>query len=148
MSLGVTLMFASTYFFVAPMFPPGPDVPVVLRLRQPLAGSVRPVKQMIAEASASNTPGALLLIVIVHVAVSPLAETVGLAQVFVFVVSGVGDTEGVIAKLLGVSPVESTRAFTVTVKTWALFTSLMSLGVTLMFASTYFFVASPEFPAR
>src|SRR5437867_5770869 len=115
MSLGVTLMFASTYFFVAPVFPPGPDVPVVLRLRQPLAGSVRPVKQTLAEASASNTPGALLLIVIVQVAVNPPLEITGLPQVFVFVVSGVGDTEGVIAKLLGTSPVASTRAFTSTV---------------------------------
>src|SRR5436309_2194222 len=126
MSFGVTLMFASTYFFVAPVFPPGPDVPVVLRLRQPLAGSVSPVKQTLAEASASNTPGALLLIVIVQVAVSPLAETVGLSQVFVFVVSGLGATAGGRANLLGTSPVASTRAFTVTVKTWALFTSLMS----------------------
>src|SRR6058998_3416471 len=124
MSLGVTLMFASTYFFVAPVFPPGPDVPVVLRVipwlpatggTQAVAGlCVSPAKQTVAEASASNTPGWLLLIVIVHVAVSPLAETVGLAQVFVFVVSGVGDTDGVIAKPEGTSPVASTRAFTST----------------------------------
>src|SRR5207247_2186187 len=112
---------------------------------------VSPAKQTVAEASASNTPGWLLLIVIVHVAVSPFAEITGVAQVFVFVVSGVGDTEGVIANPEGTSPVASTSAFTSTVKVCGLFTSLMSLGVTLMFASTYFFVApvlppGPEFP--
>src|SRR2546428_105312 len=116
MSLGVTLMFASTYFFVAMMCPPARSTPFPLRTRQRSAGSVRPAKQMLAEASASKTPGTLLLIVIVHVAVSPPLLITGLPQVFVFVVSGVGDTEGVIAKLLGTSPVASTRAFTSTVK--------------------------------
>src|SRR5437867_2011722 len=116
MSFGVTLMFASTYFFVAPVFPPGPDVPVVLRDTQPLAGSVRPVKQMLAEASASKTPGTLLLIVIVQVAVSPPSLITGLPQVFVFVVSGVGTTEGVIAKPLFPCTALFRSAFTSTVK--------------------------------
>src|SRR5439155_964942 len=108
-------MSASTYFFVAPLLPPGPLFPVVLRLTQPLAGFVSPVKQMLAEASASKTPGTLLLIVIVQVFVSPLPETVGLTLFPYTTLFRSGETEGVIAKLLGVSPVASTSAFTVTV---------------------------------
>src|SRR2546426_732320 len=149
MSLGVTVILPSTYFFVAPVLPPGPELPAVSRVNVP--PGVSPVNVKTALASASKTPGVLLLMVIVQVAVRPSTEIVGVAQVSEML-PGAGETEGVIAMLLGVRPVASTRAVAVTVKVCGLPTSLMSLGVTVILPSTYFFVApvlppGPELPA-
>src|SRR5438093_252724 len=75
MSLGVTVILPSTYFFVVPLLPPGPHLPVdSFPTRR---SSDLPVNVKTALASASKTPGVLLLIVIVQVAVRPSTEIVG-----------------------------------------------------------------------
>jgi len=131
-SLGEIDTFASTYRFTAGPLPPGPLLPLVERVTSAVCGGFAPsAKCQTAVALAVKTPGVVLLIVSVQVAVLPF--TCGFAQVD-DCVPGAGDTLGVIDVRVGVVP--EAVATEVIVNTCWLPTSFTSFGVIDTFAST------------
>jgi hypothetical protein len=102
------------------------------------------LKLQTAVAFAVNTPGVLLLIVSVHVAVLPSALNVGVAHVLLFARSGVGETLGVIDTRVGVDP--DGIAVVEMVNVCASPTSFTSFWPMVTFASTNRFTAGPELP--
>src|SRR5438874_772061 len=107
----VIVVLLNTYFFVAPVVPPGPELPAVSRVNVP--SGVSPVNVKTAFFFSSRRRHTLSLRDWSSDVCSSDLEIVGVAQVSEML-PGAGETEGVIAMLLGVRPVASTRAVAVT----------------------------------